>query len=307
MTVFADPHLAAEPRARMLVEWRTLGVLALCYGVWGAATYFAAALGWVAYPAIAAMVALHSSLQHEALHGHPTRIRGLNHALVFPALGLMFPYLRFEATHLAHHVDPNLTDPYDDPESWYLDPRRWARLPRWKQRILTLNNTLMGRMMLGPGLGIAAFWLNDARRIWAGDRATLRAWVLHALGVAMVAAWLSAFSAIGLSYVLCAYGGLSLIAIRTFCEHRAHEWARGRSVVIESKGPLAWLFLNNNLHAVHHAHPSIPWYDLPGLYATQRERVLAMNDGYVFPSYRSVAKAYALRAKERVPHPLMPE
>ncbi len=32
--------------------------------------------------------------------------------------------------HMAHHRDAILTDPYDDPESNYLDPAVWARLPR---------------------------------------------------------------------------------------------------------------------------------------------------------------------------------
>jgi fatty acid desaturase len=39
------------------------------------------------------------------------------------------PYLRFRDTHLAHHHDPNLTDPYDDPESNFQDPAVWARTP----------------------------------------------------------------------------------------------------------------------------------------------------------------------------------
>ena len=45
----------------------------------------------------------------------------LNAALVFPALSFTIPYMRFRDTHLAHHVDSRLTDPYDDPESCYLD------------------------------------------------------------------------------------------------------------------------------------------------------------------------------------------
>ncbi len=40
--------------------------------------------------------------------------------LVFPAIGLIFPFERFRKSHLDHHMDSNLTDPYDDPESNYL-------------------------------------------------------------------------------------------------------------------------------------------------------------------------------------------
>ena len=49
-------------------------------------------IGPVLFVLIAApLVTLHSSLQHEALHGHPTRSAALNEALVFPPLGLLFP------------------------------------------------------------------------------------------------------------------------------------------------------------------------------------------------------------------------
>jgi hypothetical protein len=61
------------------------------------------------------------------LHGHPTRSAALNEALVFPALGLFVPYRSFRDTHLRHHNDANLTDPYDDPESWYLPLPEWNR------------------------------------------------------------------------------------------------------------------------------------------------------------------------------------
>jgi fatty acid desaturase len=108
---------------RPAVEWPTLAVLAATYAVWMAVTSFAGTLGpWIAIPLLAVILAQHSSLQHEALHGHPFRNQRLNDALVFPALGLLVPYRRFRDTHLAHHHDPNLTDPYDDPESNYLDP-----------------------------------------------------------------------------------------------------------------------------------------------------------------------------------------
>ena len=79
---------------------------------------------------------------------------------------------------------------------------------------------------------------------------------------------------------------------------------RGRSVIIEDRGPLAFLFLNNNLHAVHHAHPRVAWYRLPALYRARRERFLAMNEGYRFASYAHVFRGYLFRQKDPVPHPL---
>ena len=55
-----------------------------------------------------------------------------------------------------------------------------------------------------------------------------------------------------------------------------------------------------------HAHPELAWYDLPSRYRAHKERFLAMNGGYAFPSYWSILSAYAFRPKEPPPHPLMP-
>lgn len=289
-------------------EWPTLGLMAACYAVWAAATWYAAALGlWIAIPVIAGVIALHSSLQHEVLHGHPFRSARLNEALVFPALGLVIPYQRFRDTHLRHHRNELLTDPYDDPESNYLDPMVWRGLPGWKRRVLRANNTLLGRMVLGPALGTGAFIAGDMRAVRSGDSGVRRGWVLHAFGVVPVLGWVAASSMPIWAYLVSAYLGLSILKIRTFLEHRADERAAGRSVIIEDRGPLAFLFLNNNFHAVHHAHPSVAWYKLPALYAARRETFLKRNGGYRFRSYGAVFRDYLLRAKDPVAHPLMDE
>jgi fatty acid desaturase len=129
------------------VEWPTWAVLVSCYTIWLASVAWHDVLGaWWMLPA-ALMVTLHSSLQHEALHGHPTRSAALNEALVFPALGLFVPYRSFRETHLRHHNDANLTDPYDDPESWYLPLPEWNRAGSARRRLLNLNNTLAGRLL----------------------------------------------------------------------------------------------------------------------------------------------------------------
>jgi len=108
------------------------------------------------------------------------------------------------------------------------------------------------------------------------------------------------------AYLLAAYGGLSILKIRTFLEHQAHEKARGRTVIIEDRGPLAVLFLNNNLHVVHHMHPRTPWYRLPKLYFSNREKYLARNDGYLYRNYGEIVRRYLVTAKDPVPHPLWP-
>lgn len=293
------------PAARPAFETLTLALLAATYGLWGLGT--TVVFAWspaVGVVLTAITIAQFSSLQHEALHGHPCRTAWLNAALVFPALTLFIPYGRFKTTHLAHHHDPILTDPYDDPESNYLDPARWARLPAAARWLLRANNTLLGRMVIGPPLSCVSFALADLALIRAGDRGVLRDWLLHLAGVALVVAWVWPAPISAVAYLAAVWGGLALVKIRTFLEHRAHSLARARTVIIEDRGPLALLFLNNNLHGVHHCHPEVAWYDLPRLYAANRAHYLARNEGYRYRSYFDIIRRHLLTAKDPVPHPL---
>lgn len=294
-------------RAQSDPDWPTLGVLVLCYGGWAWATLWLAALSLpLAVLAAALAVALHSSLSHEILHGHPFADQWLNDALVFPAVGLLVPYRRFRDTHLAHHRDALLTDPYDDPESNYLDPAVWQRLPRAARAVLAFNNTLLGRLTVGPLVGLIAFVRTDWRAIRAGMPGVLRGWMWHLPAVAPVLVWVWAAPMPLWAYLAACYGALSILKIRTFLEHRAHDRASGRTVVIEDRGPLALLFLNNNYHVVHHMRPGAPWYRLPGLFARRRAHYLRCNDGYYYRSYAEVFRRHFWRAKDPVPHPLWP-
>jgi fatty acid desaturase len=289
-------------------EWLTFTLIVLCYTAWVAALFWVA--DWSLILAILAtilVVAFHSSLTHEALHGHPFKSKALNEALMFLPLNLVIPYNRFRDQHLSHHQDSNLTDPYDDPESNYLDPVVWAVLPGWKRMIYRANNTLAGRILLGPGLGQTLFFIEEWRAALGGDRAVWLAWALHIPGMAIVL-WVVGLSAMPIwAYVFAAYFGLGLIKIRTFLEHRANVSVRGRTVIVEDRGPLSYLFLNNNLHVVHHVNPSAAWYDLPGIYQRGKARYQACNEGYVYPSYMTVFRQYFLRAKDPVAHPLWPK
>lgn len=289
---------------RPVAEWPTLAMLTLCYAVWALGTTQVAALSLPLGIAITALaIALYSSLQHEAIHGHPFGDHRINAGLVFPALTLMIPYIRFRDTHLDHHLDARLTDPYDDPETNYLDPAVWARLPRAVQAVLAFNNTLFGRLTVGVLVSQVAFMLGDARLARQGDRRVTNGWLWHLPALIPVALWLSVASMPFWAYCIAAYIGLSLVKIRTFLEHQAHLRASGRTVIIEDRGPLAWLFLNNNLHAVHHIHPRLPWYRLPGQYSANRARYVTRNGGYVFASYAQIFRRYLLAAKDPVPHP----
>jgi len=298
-------NLRAEAPA---IEWPTLLVFAATYALWAIAT----TLLWELSPPLAVIAAAlaigqFSSLTHEVLHGHPFRNQTLSEALVFPGLTIFVPYLRFKDLHLQHHFDPALTDPYDDPESNYLDPAVWARLSAPLRAVLRFNNTLFGRMLIGPAVSTWALVTGDLRAGLKGDRRVILAWALHLPGVALVLWWLAAVGAMPVwAYLLAAYLGWSLLKIRTYLEHRAHETARARTVVIESRGPLSLLFLNNNFHVVHHMHPGVAWYKLPALYFGNRDHYLRRNDSYLYRSYVEIFRQYLFRAKDPVPHPIFP-
>jgi fatty acid desaturase len=118
--------------------------------------------------------------------------------------------------------------------------------------------------------------------------------------------WLGAVQMPLMAYAGSVYLGISLLRIRTFLEHRAHDNHRGRSVIVTDRGPLSLLFLNNNYHAVHHSHPGVAWYELPRLYMSKKDHFLQRNDGYFFKNYAQVFRQYFLRVKDPVPHPLLP-
>ncbi|WP_281971989.1 fatty acid desaturase [Ruegeria faecimaris] len=286
-------------------EWGTFTLMLACYAAWLAVIFFLPI--WLAVPVMGAVAALHSSLTHEALHGHPFRARWLNEALMALPLTLFIPYQRFRDLHLAHHRDATLTDPYDDPESNYLDPKVWSGLGHWHRRLLSVNNTLLGRIVLGPAIGQVAFVRDELRGAARGEWDILRAWALHMAGVVAVI-WIVTLSPMPVwAYVLSAYLGLGLVKIRTFLEHRAHEDVGARTVIIEDRGILSFLFLNNNLHVVHHLNPRTPWYQLPKIYQQDKESYLATNKAYVYPSYADVFRAYFWKVKDPVAHPLWPK
>ncbi len=296
------------PKRNRLNEWPTWVVLGGCYAGWGLITWHWEALGpLVAFPLLIPFITLHSSLQHEVLHGHPTRYRLLNEALVYPAVGLLIPFRRFQDTHLKHHKNENLTDPYDDPESWYLAESDWAALSGPMRLILLLNATLLGRFLIGPALGTWGLIRNDWREARAGEPGILSAWVHHVLGVILTVAWI--WLVCGMHPLLylaaTAYPGFSLLMLRTYAEHRAGEAVPTRTAVIEASPAFGLLFLNNNLHAPHHERPALAWYRLPAYFRENRTRILVQNGGYVYDGYREVFSRFFFRRREPVPHPFL--
>ena len=88
-----------EPMARS--EWPTWLVIAAIYGAWLALILLSPSLGLVlSTPLLIVVAAWHLSLQHELIHGHPTRSTHLNHLLGMPPLSLWYPVGVYRTSHL---------------------------------------------------------------------------------------------------------------------------------------------------------------------------------------------------------------
>lgn len=289
------------------IEWQTVALIAVAWCGYGLVTLLWAELGWVvAAPLGAYVICLIGSLQHEAVHGHPTRSGRVNEALVWLPVGLLFPYRRYRAMHLKHHNNDHLTDPGNDPESYYMDPQAWARTPAPLRLVYTVNNTFAGRMLIGPAMAAVHFLKDEIAAIVAGERKIAGVWLIHLVGVGLV--WLWVTHVCGMAFwqyaLLMAYPGLSLTLMRSFAEHRAHDQVGCRTIVVEANPVISLMLLNNNLHMAHHEHPGMAWYRLPGYYRANRERLLNDNCGYLIKGYWRIIAKYGLKPKEPVAHPL---
>jgi fatty acid desaturase len=287
------------------VEWPTLVVAVLLYASWGVATYFHSRLPW---PVLAVaggwLIAWHNSLQHECIHGHPTLSGRLNTLIAQPPLSLWLPLEAYRQSHLAHHATEHLTDPEHDPESRYAPagpgaPRRLARLAS------RLQANLLGRLVLGPVIEVMRFLTGEIARLARADLPRLRMWALHLVLASALLAWLhfACHMSFALYLVCFVYPGGALSLVRSFAEHRADPDPARRVAVVEQARVFGLLFLNNNLHAVHHARPDAPWHRLPHLYASERERWLSANGGLVYAGYADVFRRYFWRPHD-APRPL---
>ena len=279
------------------IEWPTLFLALAIYGGWIAVTAWHAHLPWPELLFLGAwLTAWQGSLQHEVIHGHPTRTRWLNDAIAFPPLSLWLPFVIYQRDHTMHHATPHLTDPLDDTESSYLS--RAGGLPHL---LLALEATLAGRMLFGPLIRVARFWLDEALRAWRTPVAVARDWLPHLAGVGLILCWLDY---VGLSfgtYLLCfVWPGFALSLIRSYAEHRASPNPEARTAIVTDFGPLALLFLNNNLHVWHHLRPDRPWYTLPALYRASPD-AFPMAPHYAH--YGVVFSRFFLRPHDRLIHP----
>lgn len=278
-------HLASRWLWRS--ELPTWILIIVIYGGWFATLTFWRTLGLI--PATLLLIgftAWYMSLQHELIHGHPTRFARLNQLFGTLPLAVWFPYGLYRDSHLAHHRNDRLTVPVDDPESYYFTDRSWARLLPWQKKIIHVRNTFTGRLLLGPLLDIT-LTLNGAARAF-GQRhwRSIMMWLVHGVLLAVLFTWMAQRDFSPVWFVLAvSYPALALTKVRSFLEHRAAHDPLARSVINEAGGFWRVLFLNLNYHSVHHDLPGVPWYGLRAIYAHSRDEYQQRNQGFVVKGY----------------------
>src|SRR5580692_2877705 len=275
----------------------TILVALAIYAAWfGLLRYHTLLPWWLIVPIGAYLIAWHFSLQHEAIHSFRGVPAWLRFALVFPPIGLWFPFPLYPKSHTTHHRDINLTVPGVDTESYYVLQADWQRMGSFMRAVLTFNQTLVGRMLIGPILRLWSLVSKESKRVAQGDYSHLPHWAVHALAVALLFWFIS-----GVCHfpwwqycLLVAYPGLSLSLLRAFTEHRAAEDSQERTASVESNALFGILYLYNNLHVAHHLKPAMPWYDIPRFYRENRAELLASNGQIVYKGYVQLARSYFL-------------
>ncbi|MDB6001452.1 MAG: hypothetical protein JWP52_3151 [Rhizobacter sp.] len=296
----------ATARGAAVAEWQTWALIAAVYGGWLLAAWHADALGKpLASIALMFMACWFMSLQHELLHGHPTRSRFVNRLLGLLPLAVWYPYDLYRQSHLAHHQDELLTQPGIDPESNYIHADDHARLPACLRWMWVAQRTVIGRVVLGPAMVIVPTWLDIVRRPWRGDFTQTRLWAQHLLLLAALLWALDRYAGIGpLHYMLVVgYPALGLAMLRSFYEHRPSADPAHRVVINEAGWFWRLLYLNNNYHAVHHELPSLPWYLIRKHYLVERDAILRRNGGFLLSGYAELLQRYAVEPVDSPVHP----
>jgi fatty acid desaturase len=299
----------AHPSLLYRGEWPTWMLIGLVYGGW-TAILGGFRLGWLNLPSTTVLlviwVAWFMSMQHELIHGHPTRRPWLNALLGQAPLSIWYPYGLYRDSHLLHHSDSDLTLPDIDPESTYVSPARWNRAGPVMRGLLTARKTLLGRLLLGPPWGVIVLLAGTCRDFTQGDWRRLPLWLGHGALCAILLYGIERIAGLPAGYYLLAvtWPALSLASVRSFYEHRASADIAERTVINEGGWFTRLLFLNNNLHAAHHARPDVPWYALPAFYRSRREALLAGNGRFhLTGGYWQLLRRYAVRPVDAPAHP----
>ena len=293
------PKALARPVATR-VEWPTVLVAAAIVGLFAVAFLTHEVLPAPLTVALLAVAgAWYGSLQHEVIHGHPTPWSWFNVALAAAPLTLLVPFNSYRESHLRHHVDADLTDPINDPESSYVTRAQWERSGSATRVLRIALRTSLGYILLKPALTVACR-LRDACHAPTGAHRWAE---MRSLGAVLCV--LICVDRLGLplwQFAFGAYFAHSLTAVRSFAEHRAVASGSRTAVV---RAGLFWrlLFLNNSLHITHHARPSVAWYELPAVHEHLDLEPYAAKGAGLYQGYGEVLSRYLVRPVDDVVHP----
>lgn len=290
-------------------ELPTWLLIVTIYGGWVATVAWWQTLGLL--PSTLLLIWLttwYMSLQHELIHGHPTRFPRLNQLFGMLPFSIWYPYGAYRDLHLTHHIDEDLTVPETDPESYYFTRRRWARFNGVQRQLVRVRNTFPGRFLLAPLLtmfwALASIWHALVQR----DRPAMVMWLVHFILLVPVTGWLHTHD-FPLAWYLFGVTGpmLAVTSVRSFLEHRAEEAPEARSVINEAG--LFWrlLFLNLNYHSVHHDLPRVPWYGLPVVYRAGKAAWLRRNQGFFVKGYGELMRQHLIRPVQVEINPWFPD
>jgi fatty acid desaturase len=289
------------------IEWPTVYLAIVIYGCWGAITFYHSLFpAWFVVAGGAWLIAWHSSLQHELLHGHPTPWQRVNTLMAFPPLSLWLPYSIYRTSHLDHHRAESLADPCADPESYYWTSQDWSELNRVGKVLVRLQTSLIGRLAVGPAWNAGRLILREFAAIRSNPRDGFMNWGMHSLGCATILIWVVGICKMNLWFYLfgIVYPGTSLSLVRSFAEHRAAEAKGEQTAIVEDANILGLLFLYNNLHVVHHRRPDLPWYKIPAWYKAHRDSLISSEGARAYRGYWEIVRRYLFKSFDDPIHPL---
>lgn len=286
-------------------DWPTWLLLIGTCAAWFALIHYSQHLGQgLTLVLLVPVITFWMSVQHELLHGHPTRWLWVNKLLGYAPLAIWYPYTLYRDSHLLHHRDEELTLPQRDPESRYFSGQHWQGNGRGARALHWLNKTLCGRLLVGPLIALVGLATEELHRLGRGELQAWMMWLTHTACVVGLLLFVQAQGGIGVfDYLLASVLALALSMVRSFYEHRPAQSPEHRSVINEAGWPWRWLFLNLNLHLIHHDLPGLPWYYLPRVYKERREDWLQRSGQFLVAGYGELFRQHGLRPIDSPQHP----
>lgn len=286
-----------------ITYYSSLWLLGMVYILWGGSLLLGLPLLSGVWESVAIhllcafLLVLHSSLQHEAVHGHILASRKWNDLVVRPALGLLYPYDRYVTTHQQHHLAEEKGHPEHDPESFYFTEEDWHNLQGASRFIQAIYHYGVGRLLLSGLWGGSVFLRREWCLLRAGEGQVRWQWFLHLVFVVPIIGMVIASPFVTLaSYIMYSViPSLALLSVRSHIEHRSSHYSSHDTVLIEAGWFWRLLFLNNNYHVIHHDLPHLRWYQVHQAFTAQKQAWLARVGDYHFSGYSAVFQRFFFR------------